>query len=216
MAINVDQRVESFFAKYPLKKFDKNQIIIYADEEPKGIYYLLKGKVRQYDISDKGEEVVVNVFKPTAFFPMLWAINKVSNEYFYEALDNVEARLAPAEEVVNLLRKDPDIAFDLLSRLYSGVNGMQRRMAHLMGGSGQSRVLFEVVLECKRFGTIRKDGSYQLDLHEDQLANRSGLSRETVNRELVKLKDKHLIDVFRKHMVIYDLQKIQEILGTHL
>lgn len=212
----VKQKVDNFFAKYPLKCFDKRQIIIYGNEEPAGVYYLLKGKVRQYDISDRGEEVVVNVFKPPSFFPMIWAINKEPNEYFYETLESIEIRLAPAIDVVDFLRHDAEVTFDLLARLYSGVNGMQRRMAHLMGGSGQSRVLFELALECKRFGVKQKDGSYLLDLHEEQLANRSGLSRETVNRELVKLKNRQLIKIFHKHLVIFDLQKIEDILGTHL
>lgn len=216
MNTRVARKIEEFFAKYPLRHFDKSQILIYAGDEPPGIFHLVTGQVRQYDITDRGEEVVVDVFKPPAFFPMTWAINKTPSQYFFETAMPTEIRMAPAGDVVAFLKANHDVAYDLLSRLYSGTNGMQRRMAYLMGGSGRSRVLFELIVECKRFGKQQKDGSYILTMHEDELARRSGLSRETINRELAKLKTMKLLDITHKEFIIKDLKRLEKELGSGL
>lgn len=216
MNTRVARKIEEFFAKYPRRYFDKSQILIYAGDEPPGIFHLVTGQVRQYDITDRGEEVVVDVFKPPAFFPMTWEINKTPNQYFFETAMPTEIRMAPAGDVVAFLKANHDVTYDLLSRLYSDTDGMQRRMAYLMGGSGRSRVLFELIVECKRFGKQQKDGSYILTMHEDELARRSGLSRETINRELAKLKTMKLLDITHKEFIIKDLKRLEKELGSGL
>jgi CRP-like cAMP-binding protein len=84
MPQEVGGKIERFFSDYPLKQFGKNEILLRADNDPKYIFYLLEGNVREYDISPGGDEIVVNVFKPPAFFPMSWAIAKTPNHYFFQ------------------------------------------------------------------------------------------------------------------------------------
>ena len=85
-----------------------------------------------------------------------------------------------------------------------------------MGGSGHSRVLFELLVECKRFGKKQKDGSYILVMHEDELARRSGLSLGTVNRELGKLKARKVLKIDHKQFIVKDLGSLEKELGYGL
>jgi CRP/FNR family transcriptional regulator len=218
MAINpqVSAKVAAFFGKYPLKEFAKGEILILADENPKYIYYLIEGHVREYDISYRGDQVVVNVFKPQAFFPMSWAIAKTPNRYFFDAGEKVVVRMAPPEEVMEFAKSNPDVVLDLLTRLYSGIDGMRRRMAHLMGGSAKSRLLFELIIECRRFGKQQKDGSFLININESEIGARAGLSRETVSREMNNLKKRNLISVGRQGIILKDLDALEQNLGPDL
>ena len=81
---NIQKSLDDFFSQYPLKQYNKGQLLIYAHEDPTGIFYLERGSVRKYDIGHEGDEVVLNVFKEKIFFHMSWAINKTHNHYFYE------------------------------------------------------------------------------------------------------------------------------------
>jgi CRP/FNR family transcriptional regulator len=210
------QKTNEFFADYPLYRFAKGQILIQADDEPTGVYQLISGQVLEYDISEQGEKVVVNILKPPILFPMTWAMNKTPNQYFFEAATPVQARFAPAEDVVNFLKNDRDAAYDLLGRIYSNINTLRRRLAHIMGGNSQSRVIYELIVACQSLGELQNNGSYILNMHEDDLANQAGLSRETVNRELAKLKKDDLISVDHKHIIVTDLSRLQQKLGTSL
>lgn len=149
---DVDAKVRAFFQGFPARKFDKDHILVHAGDDPPGVFYLEEGNVREYDISNQGDEIVVNVFKPPAFFPMSWAINRTPNQYFYTAESKIVVRRAPADEVVGFLKSNPDVTFDLLSRVYRGTDGLLRRMAHLMGSDARTRLLFELLIEGRRFG----------------------------------------------------------------
>src|SRR5690606_4775066 len=151
---------------YSIKYAAKGSVIVHAGDDPKGVMYLIKGHVQQYDIAGNGEQIIVNIYKPSAFFPMSWAINKTPNQYFFEATSDLEYYLAPAEDAVHFLRNNPDVTFDLLARVYSGTDGLLRRMAHLMGGNARSRLLFELKVQTQRFGKPRGDGSILLNLNE--------------------------------------------------
>jgi hypothetical protein len=54
-------------------------------------------------------------------------------------------------------------------------------MSHILRGGSASRVVYELIVECERFGNKQVNGSYNLFMHEDELARRAGLSRETVS-----------------------------------
>jgi CRP-like cAMP-binding protein len=216
MPANIAKKIEDFFSKYPLKKYEKGQLLLLADENPQNIVYLVSGHVREYDISYRGDEIVVNVFKPPSFFPMSWATNKIPNRYFFEAGSDVTCREAPPEDALEFIEKNPDVTLDLLKRIYSGVDGMRRRMAHLMAGSAKSRLLFELIIEAKRFGKELGKGAYLININETELGARAGLSRETVSRELHQLKNQKLIGVSRRGITLKNIESIESELGSNL
>jgi CRP-like cAMP-binding protein len=213
---DVSNRVAGFFAAYSERIIAKGQIIVHAGEDPKGVYFIEEGRISQYDISDSGNQVVVNVFKPGAFFPMSWAINKTPNQYFFEATTRVVVRQAPAEEVVAFIQHEPEVLFDLLSRVYRGTDGVLRRLAHLMGGDARSRLLFEILNAANRFGRQNDDGSISMPLKESDLAKHSGLARETVSRIVQSLKFAGLLKVTRDGLVVTDPSKLKRELGSNL
>ena len=171
---------------------------------------LLSGQVKQYDISSKGLEVVVNIFKPPAFFPMAWAINNTPNTYFYASHNSTALKLAPQEDVLDFIQANNDVLYDLLRRIFLGGEGVQRRMVHMMSSTAKTRIIFELVLSCQRFGEAQPDGSYLLLLYETDLACRVGISRETTSRELNKLKQAGLLDMTRKYIIIKDLDTLEQ------
>jgi len=217
MAEEVAQKIDTFFKKFPLKTFSKGELLVQAGKNPPGIFYITEGRVSQYDITTSGTSIVVNVFKSPAFFPMSWAINDTPNIYFFEAATpQVITHLAPRDEAVDFLRDNPDVTFDLLSRLYRGADGLQRRMAHLMGGDAKSRLLFELLNATYRFGEPRPDGCIFVPLKEGEIAAHSGLTRETINRNLSDVKKAGLIEVTHQGFLVRDVRQLEAKLGTNL
>jgi CRP-like cAMP-binding protein len=202
---HVSQKITKYFEQYPQKKYAKGHIFIHAGDQPERILYLVKGKIRQYDISYRGDEVVVNVFKPGAFLPMLWALTDTPNQYFFDAETDVVVRVAPREEVVEFLRQNPEVTFDLLTRVYIGLNGLLGRMVQLMSGSARSRLIHEVLVECKRFGNEQQDGGYIVAVTEGDIAARAGLTRETVSREIKKLSKLGLMEMTHRGIAVRDI-----------
>lgn len=216
MPKSVAQKVDDHFSKFPKRTYPKGQILVFADESPEHIYYIVSGRVRKYDHSYRGDEVVVNVFKPPAFFPMSWAINKSVNKFFYKTETETVVHIVPGDDALKFLEQNSDVALDLLSRIYRGMDGLLGRMVHLMSGTAKSRLIYELIIECRRFAEKDKSGAFHLTTNEVDLAGRSGLSRETVSREMQKLKASGWIKINAKGITVIDIDALQQVLGEEI
>lgn len=213
MDASVVREVEKFFAQYPTRRYGKGQILIFSGEGGDVIYNLVSGRVKQYDVTYRGDEIILNVFKPPAFFPMWLAINHSPNAYIFEAETEIVVHQAPSSAVIQFLHANPSVLFDLLSRVYLGVDGLLGRMTHLMAGSARARLIYELLITCRRFG--EKDGrnEWTLAMSESDLGARAGLSRETVSREMKKLVRENLVKVGRGKVIVDDISKLEIKLG---
>lgn len=211
----VKRQVEEFFGRYPERQFRKGAMLIFAGEAPTSTFYLKTGSVRQYDVTNRGDEVVVNVFKPPAFFPMNYVINRRPNEYFYDAAASLTAHLAPIDDVLKFVRSNHAVTFDLLARVYNGIDGVLRRQSYLMGRNADDRLIYELILSCHRLGRQRSDKAYLLELTEAELAARTGLSRETVSRHLQALKKRELVRVTTRGLIVTDITALETLLENN-
>lgn len=212
MQPTINQKIAAFFMCYPLKTFTRRQLLLSPDDSLTAVFYLAKGRVSQYDITSSGNEIVVNVFKPGAFFPMSMALNDTKSDYFFEASLEVDVHVVPVEDAVQFLHDNPDVALDLLRRVYRGTDGVLRRMVYLMSGDAKARLMFELLNAGNRFGDIRSDGSIYVQLNESDIAKHAGLARETVSRHMQALKVEGLLEVVSRGIVLRDIRALESLL----
>jgi CRP/FNR family cyclic AMP-dependent transcriptional regulator len=213
MKPNIRAQLDQYFAQYPLKTYAKGAVLTFAGHDPEGVSLLESGIVEQYEITPEGNKLVVNVFKPSAFFPMSWAINRTPNAYFFGAVTDVILRQADVNATVAFLQAHPEVLFDLLSRVYKGTDALLRRLVLAASGVAISRLMFELLIEAYRFGAEAEGQTRLVHVKQSVLAERSGLARETVSRELQKLAQEKLVVRTKQGMVI-DVAGLEHKLGV--
>jgi len=198
----VREKLTNFFADSDERTYRKGDIVTFANQDPEGVLFLVEGIVEQYDVTPEGNKVIVNIFKPTSFFPMSWAINKTPNVYFFAALTDVRLKRAHPDKVAMFLQQNPDVMFDLLSRVYIGTDGLLRRLVLAASGIAANRLIFELLIEGHRFGEDANGTKKIVKIKQSSLAARSGLARETVSRELHKLEREGLVKLTKSGIVL--------------
>jgi CRP/FNR family transcriptional regulator, cyclic AMP receptor protein len=216
MDVPTSPLVDSFFEQYRLRHYSKGQILILSGDDTEYVYYLISGRVKQYDVTYRGDEIILNVFTPPSFFPMSLAMNHAPNPYTYEAETDIELKQAPSSEVIEFVKHSPEVLYDLLSRVYTGTDGLLARMTHLMASSAKARLMFEILIAQKRFGEQNGDQRYDIPINEVELAARAGLSRETVSREMGKLIKENLVTHQPGVVSITNLSAFEDKLGKVL
>jgi len=211
MDSEISKKLDKFFQKFKSRNYKRHEILIRASDEPAGLFYLKEGVVRQYAISASGEELTINIFKPVALFPMAWVVNDAITFHYFEAMTPVTVWIAPKKNALDYIKKEPGVLLDLVKRIYRGLEGYFIRMEHLMLGSAQARLIAEFLIYARRFGE-QQGNQVQINfkLTEKDLAAQSGIARETVSREIQKLKHKGLISFEKNTLIITDLQKLEE------
>ena len=204
----IKQKLEEFFSQFKHLTYKKGEILIRADDEPQGIFYLKSGTVRQYSISKDGEEQTLTLYKPISYFPMMWAINNTPNAYYFEALTDVEVYRAPRDAVLEFIKKEPDVLYDLTSRIYSGMHGLLSRMEYLLFSSAYNKILFTLINNATRFG-VCENGEIRLHMTHKDIAAFSGLTKETISREIKKLEEKGLVKNQNQLLIIKDVKILE-------
>ena len=211
----VTEKLEAFFTKYKHQTYKKGEILIRADEEPQGVFFLKIGIIRQYSISKDGEEQTLNLYKPISFFPLMWAVNSTPNTYYFEATNEVEVYRAPKDQVISFIEKEPDILYDLVSRLYRGMHGLLSRIEYLQSGDAYAKVIFALLNSSFRFGEQRVNEGIELSITQRELSSLTGLTKETISRECTKLEKKGFISNSNHRILIKDVKRLEgELLGT--
>lgn len=211
----VRKKLDNFFTKFKHQQYKKGEILIRADDEPQGIFYLKSGIVRQYSISKDGEEQTLNLYKPISFFPLMWAINNTPNTYYFEAVTEVEIFRAPKGEVTEFLKKQPEIMYDLISRLYRGMHGLLTRIEYLQSGDAYMKVIFAILNASYRFGEQKENSDIELSITHREISALTGLTKETVSRECTRLEKEGLITNTNHLVKIRDIHKLEtELVNT--
>lgn len=171
-----------FFKDYKMMLKEKGTVLLKPGGRIDTIYFVAKGLVRQYAVTPSGEEITVHIYRPGSFFPIVLVLAGVPNRFYFTAVSDVEVRAAPTIEVLAFLKDSPEALFDLTTRLAKAIDGLATRIEHGLPLRAHDRVRRLLAYWTKKFGDKR--------LTHKEIASWLGLSRETVSREMKKLKKK--------------------------
>lgn len=201
----VADKLRDFFADYKKQNFKKGQVIIDPSMPTSGLYFLESGRVQQTAISNKGDDLAINELHDPALFPMGWLLNSTPIAHYYISKSPVVVRCAPAALALAFIRQNPDVVYDLLQRIYKGLDGYFLRMESLLAGTARVRLVAQILIHFKRFKQAR--------ITEAELASQSGITRETVSRLLSNLKNQHLVILEKGILSVPDLEKLEAVIN---
>lgn len=209
MQPKIQKLLRLFFSNFKLKTFVKGEIIIKPSN--KKIFFLTKGIVKMTTPSRERVELTLNVYKAYSLFPMSVILNEKGNKYFFSALTEAEGYFAPKADFGQFIKKNPEIVFDLLKRIYQGLDGFFLHLEALLSGDAYLKILTHLIICTKRFGQMSEDKViFNWHLTHQQLASQTGLARESVTKEIKKLQDKALVGYDGKRLFIYDISKLEQ------
>lgn len=211
MKENVFGKIEGFFHKEKKLSVKKNEIILNATDAITHVFYIQKGYIRMYTVSNEGEEITLHIAKPGSFFPMMSIIASLPNKYRYQAITDVTLYQAATKKVLAFLQKEPEVIFLLTTKFASGICGLLDRIEHLVAYSAYTKVALLLLYFVDRYGKARKDGIViQLRFTHTMIASWLGLSRETVSRHIEQLEKKHVLSVDDSFILIKNIKKLEK------
>lgn len=184
---------------------------MYRPDDPISNIYLLKtGLVRQYSITENGEEITINVFRPTSFLPIMLVLSGQPNKYFFEAQTDLFVFAAPFEKVLEFLQKEPTVLFDLTKRFAAAIGGLSTRVEELSFSGSKNRISSLILYLADKFGVTEGEKIIiNLPLTHKDLATWVNLTRETTSRQLEKLTKEGTISYDHHIVTIKDLNKLK-------
>lgn len=205
------KKLEDFYAQFRAIHYKKGETIVHAYDTPPGVFYIKKGYVRVYSLSEEGKELTLIIFRPRDCFPITWAISDLPNIYSVEAMTPTVVFRAPKGKLQEFVESHPGVLYELTTRILVRLRGLMARMEQMAFGDAYKKVASILAICAERFGkTVGKNIVIQVPLGHKDIANLIGLTRETTSIEMKKLQDKKLVDHTNHMLVIKNLKKLKK------
>ncbi len=167
-----------------VKNLERNEVIFSEGDEGNGFYVVSAGRVKIFKLSPDGKEQILHLFGPGEPFGEVAVFAGVRFPAYAEALDKAAVIFFPRRALLDLIRRNPDLALNLL-----GLMSMRlRRFTHLIEDLSLKEVPGRLAAHLLFLSGL-KNGSdeLELDITKTQLASLLGTIPETLSRILAKL-----------------------------
>jgi CRP-like cAMP-binding protein len=203
--------ISKFFEDFPSLNYQKNDVIINKKQPIDKIYFIVSGEIIQSGLGSATNRVILNVYKPGSYIPLAYIFKKQPSKYFFIASKTTVCRVAPIDKVAKLIKQDLSVQSDLIKRLTIGIDGLVDKLFIAYTGTAKQKVVLELlIMQARRNNS---SGNFEITVTHDDIAEKCGLSRETVTRVLGSLAHKGLIYKKNNKIIILELDGLQKIIS---
>ncbi len=189
----------------------KFSFLYLVDEPSVNIHFLAKGMVKTGTHSDDGREVIKSILHPFSVFGELGlAGEKTRNEFARALNEEVHFFTIKTADFQSLMRSNYKISLSVLELIGGRLRRAESKLENLIFKDARARIIEFLKESAEKQG--RKVGFEHLLKHsltQQDIANITGTSRQTVTSVLNNLKKENLIHFNRKTILIRDLENLE-------
>ncbi len=205
-------KLTDFFGKYQLIKYRKGEIILRPEENFPGIIFVKSGYIKAFRISKDDREITLQLFKPIFYFSLINAITNCGNRHYFEAVSPVELWIAPVKETMEFIKNDEELSRSLLQTILCEFVDLTKNIELLISGDAYNKVAGSIYYLAKRFGEESDDTTQiKFRITHRLIASLTGLTRETVTLQIIKLEREGYLLNKNRQVFIEDMDKLREI-----
>lgn len=207
-----NKQIEDLCVIMNYKKAHKGEIIYFADEGSKRIYFLKKGTVKIVEMGDNGIESIKEILQPGDLFGELSLDNDPGNpEYAQVISKEVVICSFRMENFEQVLESHPSIALQFTRIIGFRFKKLRNSYSNLVFKDVRSRLNALLIdwasKEGIAEGNVVKLKNYLT--HQD-IASLVCSTRQTVTQLLNDLENNGILNYSRQEIVIKDIQKLKE------
>ncbi len=200
-----------------VKNFNRDEtVVLEGDDSVQALYLIATGSVQVYMTGIDGRETILSFLERGDFFGEMSLIDGEPRSASVRTVTDATLLVIHRESFLSLLRKSPEIAMALMSELCKRLRKANKQIGSLSTMSVSGRVAGTLLnLMQERGVRIHTDnGNMVTVIHnrptQQQLADMSGTTRETVSRICSLLVRTNAIAMTGKDIVIFDEDMLQE------
>ena len=192
------------------RSYKKSNIILFEEDPGDSLFIIKEGKVKITRLSEEGKEVILSILGEGEFFGEMSLLDGESRSANVIALADSEVFILKREDFLNILTDNPQITISLLEELAYRIRKSDQQIEYLSLADAENRVAMTLLRIAEESGTFKmgKVTIEELPMQQD-MANMSGTSRETISRMLSDFTEKKYIDRKGKKLIILDYEKFR-------
>lgn len=197
-----DNELFDISPKVMLKEFKKNYIILHEQDTNAFMYIVVQGKVKIYQITEEGKEMILSVHSTGEFFGELSLIDGKTDPATVAAMEPSLIAVISRDDFYSLLYSQKKILENLLELLCSRLRESWKKIQMLNFNDASQRIKMLLIMLAEDHGEKTQEGTtLRIKLIHQNIADMTGLTRETVTRVLDKWKKNSEITVTKDKFI---------------
>jgi CRP/FNR family transcriptional regulator len=199
------RHVEQLFAEGRERTYPKNQLIHYQGDPLSHIYLIKNGFIKAYTILDSGDTRTILLLGPGDIFPISFSSSMDWTEYtiryFYQTLCDTEVRVLPSDILKDRIDSDPELLGTYMTYLSASNEAIMTQLEVMKNKKAIDKVEMLLPYLISKAGKKIKPDVYELQLKmsHQEIADLSGVTRETTTTLIKELENRGVIDQGHGH-----------------
>ena len=200
-----------------VQDFNRDEtVVLEGDCSMKALYLIASGTVQVYMTGIDGRETILSFLERGDFFGEMSLIDGEPRSASVRTVTDAQLMIIHREPFLTLIRQTPEIAMSLLSEMSKRLRKANKQIGSLSTMSVSGRVAGTLLnlMEERGMRIHTDNGQMVTVIHnrptQQQLADMSGTTRETVSRICSMLVKANAIAMTGKDIVIFDEEALQE------
>lgn len=195
-----DNKIDKLFEDGRARVYPKNQLIHYEGDPLTTIYLVKKGFIKAYTILDSGDTRTMMLLSAGDIFPLSFSTsmdwNNYQIRYFYQTLTETELSSLPSNVLKETMDNDKDMMNTYMTFLSASNEAIMNQLEVMKNKKAIDKVGMLLPYLISKAGRQIKPGVYQLELKlsHQEIADLSGVTRETTTTLIKQLEKEGIID----------------------
>lgn len=196
--------LDNFLEHCHKRHYAAKSTIIYADDKPEVLYFILDGSVTVLIEDDEGREIVLAYLNKGDFFGEMGLFEDNPNRSAWvRARTSCELAEMSYSKFLQLYQEHPDVLFAMAGQMAARLRDTSRKVSDLAFMDVSGRVARTLLELCKQPDAMTHPDGMQIRITRQEIGRIVGCSREMVGRVLKSMEEQGLISVKGKTIVVY-------------
>lgn len=196
--------LDNFRAHCEVRKYQRGDTIIYADDPPDRLYYILHGSVAVILEQDENKEVIIAYLNPGDFFGEMGLFDdQASRSAFCRARQSCEIAEIHYDRFKQYAGRNPDILFTIGGQMATRLRNTTQKVGDLAFYDVTGRIARTLIALSKEPDAITHPDGMQIKITRRELGRMVNCSREVAGKVLKTLEEQRLIGIEGRFVVVY-------------
>jgi len=194
------------------RKYNAKDKIYNIGQIPRWLFYIEKGKVKNYVINEFGKELTTSLLGPGEFFGYFSLIDDQTYTNNAACLEDTTLRLIPKEDFSLLLFNNRDFAAKFIKLIANKTSQTESKLLDFAYSSVRKKIANALITYCKSIESSTDHG-FVITTTRDEIASIAGTTKETVIRTLSDFKSEKVIDISGRSILVKSLEDLIKIIS---
>ncbi len=193
-----------------LETLDRYRYVFRHDDTADSLYILVDGIIKTGRHSSDEREVIKNILHPLSIFGELSLIGQKNHQEFAMTMNQRTSFIKiDAQGFKELMRENAELSMKVLNLIGGRLQRTERKLESLIFKDARTRIIdFIKEMALKRGRRVGYEMLFKHCLTQQEIANITGTSRQTVTSVLNELRKENLINFNRRTILIRDMSKL--------